>query len=162
MSKRETFFDRNYISKAIYGSISVLAVLLVMQEHPPTAWKAALTLFGATLAIALAEAYSSTIAEMIAQKKRLDAKETKEIWRHTRPILLSANLPTLILLLSATGLYGVGLALEIAEYAIYLALFIYGLRVGQLLHGVWWRRVLSGLTALAMGVLIGLIKYFFH
>lgn len=120
MSRRKRFFDRNYVSKAIYGSISVLAVLLVMEEHPPTAWQAALTLFGTTLAIALAEAYSATVAEVIAQRKRLDAHEIKAIWHHTQPILISANLPTLILLLSYTGLYTVPAALKAAEYAIYL------------------------------------------
>ena len=162
MPNRERFFDKHYVSKAIYGSISVLAVLLVMEEHPPVAWRAATTLFGTALAIALAESYSETVAELIARRKRLDAEEIRAIWRLTRPILLSANLPTLVLLLSAAGFYSVSTGLEIAEYAVYLALFLYGVRVGQLLHGAWWRSLLSGLFALAIGVLIGLIKYAFH
>lgn len=162
MVRREHYFDRHYVSKAIYGSISVLAVLLVMEEHPPGVWQAALTIFSTTLAIALAEAYSETIAQVLTQQKRLDTHETHAIWRHTQPILLSANLPTVILLLSATGLYSVTVALNIAEFAIYLALFLYGLRVGQLLHGSWWRNLLTGLSALVLGALIGLVKYLVH
>lgn len=162
MPERERLFDKHSVSKAIYGSISVLAVLLVMEEHPPAAWRAATTLFGTALAIALAESYSETVAEILAQRKRLNAEEIRGIWRLTRPILLSANLPTLVLLLSAAGFYPVAAGLKIAEYAIYLALFAYGARVGQLLHGAWWRSLLGGLFTLAIGVLIGLIKYVFH
>ena len=64
-------FSKHSVSKAIYGSISVLAVLLVLEEHPPAAWRAAVTLFGSALAIALAEAYSETVAEMISRRVRL-------------------------------------------------------------------------------------------
>jgi hypothetical protein len=39
-------FDKDFVAKAIYGLITVLAVVLVMEEHPPTAWIAAGTLFG--------------------------------------------------------------------------------------------------------------------
>lgn len=111
------FFDKGFAAKAIYGSISVLAVVLVMEAHPPTAWQASLTLFGTTLAIALAETYSETIGDIIAHRRRLDAHELKAIWHGTRPILLSANLPTLILLLSASGLLSISVALGVAEWA---------------------------------------------
>lgn len=162
VTQRERFFDRHFVSRAIYGSISVLAVLLVMEEHPPSAFEAVLTLFGTTLAIALAEAYSETIAEVIAKRKRLSREEIKALWVQTRPVLLSANLPTLVLLGSLTGLYSVPSALEVAEYAIYLELFVLGFGTGRLLHGSVWRSLLIGLSTLAIGVLIGLIKYVFH
>ena len=155
-------FSKHSVSKAIYGSISVLAVLLVMEEHPPAAWRAAVTLFGSALAIALAEAYSETVAEMISRRARLTGAELGAVWRSARPILLAANLPTLFLLLSAAGLYSVPSALLIAEYAVYAALFVYGAWSGRLLHGTWWRSLLGGLFTLAVGALIGLIKYFFH
>ena len=36
-----------------------------MEEHPPEAWRGALTLFGTTLAVALAENYAEIIARML-------------------------------------------------------------------------------------------------
>lgn len=92
----------------------------------------------------------------------MDAGGVWAIWRSARPILLSANLPTLVLLLSAAGLYPVSTGLRIAEYAVYLAPFVYGARVGRLLCGAWWRSLLDGVFTLAVGVLIGLIKFVFH
>jgi hypothetical protein len=44
------------ISGAIYGLVTVLAVLVVMADHPPVAWQGAVTLFGTTLAVALVDA----------------------------------------------------------------------------------------------------------
>lgn len=69
----EKLFDKRFISKAIYGSVSILAVLLIMEEHPPDGWTAAITLFGTVLAIAIAEVYSESIAEIIiGGQKRID------------------------------------------------------------------------------------------
>ena len=62
----DEMFDKDFVAKAIYGLISVLAVLLIMEEHPPTAWKGAGILFGTVLVLAMAETYSGTIAETIA------------------------------------------------------------------------------------------------
>lgn len=155
-------FDKHFVAKAIYGLISVLAVLLIMEEHPPTAWKAAGILFGTVLVLAMAETYSATIAETIAGQKRLDRQEILEIWHDTRPILLTANLPTLVIFLSAAGLYSITTALLIAKYAIYLALFCYGLQVGHLLHASRWRILLSGVFTAGLGALIGLTKFLLH
>ena len=162
MEDAAELFDRGFVSRAIYGSISVLAVVLVMQEHPPGVARAAATLFGTSLAIALAEAYSETIAEMLAQRRNLDLKETREIWQHVQPILFAANLPTAVVLLSAAGAFSVEEALNLAELAIYVSLFVWGARVGHLLHDSWLRILLSALITVAIGLLIGLIKVVFH
>ena len=110
----------------------------------------------------MAETYSATIAETIAGQKRLDRQEIIEIWHDTRSILLSANLPTLVILLSGAGLYSMDTALIIAKFAIYLALFCYGLQVGHLLHASRWRILLSGLFTAGLGALIGLLKFLLH
>jgi hemolysin III len=158
----DKMFDKDFVSKAIYGLISVLAVLLIMEEHPPTAWKAAGILFGTVLALAMAETYSAAIAETIAGQRRLDRQEIMEIWHDTRPILLTANLPTLVILLSGAGLYSMQAALIIARSAIYLTLFVFGLQVGHLFHASRWRIWLSGLFTAGIGVLIGLMKFLLH
>ena len=155
-------FDKDFVAKAIYGLISVLAMLLTMEEHPPTAWIAAGILFGTVFVLAIAETYSATIAEIIAGQKRLDRQEFMEIWHDTHPILLTANLPTLVILLSGAGLYSIETALIIAKSAIYLALFAYGLQVGHLLHASKWRILLSGLFTAGIGALIGLMKFLLH
>ena len=75
------------------------------------------------LVVAVAETYSKTIAEIIAEQKRLDRQEIIEIWHDTHPILLTANLLTLVILLSEAGVFSMDTALIIAKSVVYLALF---------------------------------------
>jgi hypothetical protein len=158
----DKIFDENFISKAIYGSITILAVLFAMDSHPPTAWQGALTLFGTALAVTLAEAYSATIAATISGQKELNRAEAGAIWHHSRPILVVANLPTLVFVLTAVGLYSIETALLVAKGFVFLTLFLYGLRIGHLLHGSRIRILWNGLFAVGIGGLIGVIKVVFH
>lgn len=45
--------SKTFVAKAIYGLITVQALLAVMGEHPPTPLGGAMTLIGATFAVAL-------------------------------------------------------------------------------------------------------------
>ena len=150
------------IEKAIYGLVMVLAVLVVMREHPPVAWRGAVTLFGTTLAVALVDAYAATISSMLAQRRALADEEKGAIWRSVVPVMAGAQAPTIVLLLSAFGLYGVGRAITIAEIVVVLFLFGYGLRVGQLLHQHWLRQLISGLALVAIAGFVVAVKVLFH
>ena len=154
--------NHHFAEKAIYGLITVLAVLVVMEEHPPVAWRGALTLFGTTLAVALVETYAATIAWMLTRQRRLGREELRTIWHEVTPVMTGAQAPTIVLLLSAAGLYPVGRAITIAEAVIVVFLFGYGLRVGQLLHQSFLRQVISGLILVAIAGLVVAIKVLFH
>lgn len=154
--------DKSFSSKAIYGLITVLAVLLVMEEHPPTALVGVLTLLGTTAAIALAEAYCETIAEMLAQKRRLTSIELREIVHDVAPVLVGAQGPTFLFLISVFGLFPVNVAIELSKWVILAQLFAYGFRVGQVLHQRLLFQFISGFAMLAAGGLIVLIKVLFH
>jgi hemolysin III len=156
------FFDQPFASKAIYSLITVMALLLVMEDHPPTALQGAITLFGATLAIALAEVYAETIAETIAHHRRLGIEELRHIRQIISPVLLGAQAPTLILVASAFGLFSVETAIEISKWIILLLLFGCGFRVAQILHESRFQQIVSGLIIVAIGSLIIIIKTIFH
>src|SRR5436190_19074162 len=83
--------ERLFVSRAIYGLITVLAVLEVMELHPPTAWHAAASLFGATLAVALIEAYADSIAEIVARGKHLSRNDLRSIGHDVAPVMIGAQ-----------------------------------------------------------------------
>ena len=150
------------VSRAIYGLVTVLAVLQVMELHPPTAWQGAVSLFGTTLAVALVDAYADSIAEILAHGRSLTREELRAILRDVGPILVGAQGPTLILVLSALGLFDVEDAIDLAQVVAFLFLFGFGWRVGQLLHEHWARRLVSGLILVAIGAFIVGVKAAFH
>ncbi len=61
----ESFMGKTFVAKAIYGLIAVMAVLQVIDEHPPVPWRGAATLFGTTLGVTLLDAYIETITLML-------------------------------------------------------------------------------------------------
>ncbi|HEX5165294.1 MAG TPA: hypothetical protein VFV93_07860 [Thermomicrobiales bacterium] len=150
------------VSKAIYGVITVLAVLQVMEAHPPTGWSGAVFLFGTTVAVALVDAYSESIAIMLAQERRLSLADLRAIRHEVAPVLIGAQAPTLILLASAFGLVSVELAITLAQVVAFVLLFSYGWRVGSLLHEHRLRQILSGLVLVAIGGIAVGIKAAFH
>jgi hemolysin III len=150
------------VSRAIYGLISVLAVLQVLELHPPSAWQATGAVFGTTFAVALVEAYSDSIAVMLAAGRALTRNDLRAIWRDVAPVLVGAQGPTVLLLLSAFGLISVDVALSLAQVVAFLFLFGYGWRVGQLLHEHWLRQLASGLLLVAIGGIAVGIKAAFH
>ena len=156
------WFERHFVSRTIYGSIITLAVLFVIERNPPKASSATGMLFGTALAVALAETFSETIAEMIAGRERLNADALLNIWRQTRPILISANLPTLVMALCAGGVFSMPAALMIAKILMYLVLFLSGLQIGRILHESRPRILASALFTAGIGGLISLFKVLFH
>lgn len=154
--------DHKPISRAIYGLITVLAVLQVLDLHPPGAWQATFVLFGTTLAVALADAYAESIAVMLTTRRAITRADLQEIGREIRPIMAGAQPPTVLLLLAALGLWSVETAISLAEMMVFALLFGFGLRVGSLLHGHWFRQLLNGVALVALAGLVVGIKVLFH
>lgn len=154
--------NERFASKVLYGLVAVIALLVVMELHPPGALEAILTLFVATLAIAMAEAYSETIAAMLVSERRPTAAEMRHLWSEVTPIISSAQPSMLVLAAALLGLISVEGALQLAQLVSIALLFLYGFRVGQLLHGTLLRQVFTGLLMASAGLLIVLIKVLFH
>jgi hemolysin III len=159
---QEPVVSRTFVAHAVYGLITVLAALHALEVHPPSAWRGAVILFGTTLAVALLDAYSLTIAEMLARKERLSGEEMLEIGRDVAPVMVGAQGPTLVMILSAFGLFTVENAIDIAQGVALVSLFGYGWRIGKLLHERWPMQLLNGVLLVAIGGLLVGIKAVFH
>lgn len=162
LTASETVVGNAPVSRAIYGVISVLAVLQVLEIHPPSPWQGTVVLFGTTVAVALVDVYCESIAEMLSAGRQLARDDLRTIGRGVAPVLAGAQGPTLLLLLSAFGLLPVGLALTLAQVVAFMLLFGYGWRVGQLLHEHWLSQIASGLFLVAIGGLVVGVKVAFH
>jgi hemolysin III len=161
-SIREQRVSHAYVTRAVYGLVTVLAVLQAMELHPPSAWAGVITLFGTTLAVALVETYAHSIATMLAEEHPLSLHELRDIWHDVAPVLTGAQGPTVPLLLAAFGVISVEYAIDLAQLIAFLLLFGYGWRIGTLLDNRRSRHLLSGVMLLAIGGIIVGIKAAFH
>jgi hypothetical protein len=108
------------------------------------------------------DAYSESIAIMLAESRGLSLDDLRAIRHEVAPVLVGAQAPTLLLLLAAIGLFSVDRALQLAEIVAFLLLFSYGWRVGSMLHERWFKQLLSGLVLVAIGGIAVGIKAAFH
>lgn len=162
MWRLEPFISKAFIAKAIYGLIAVMAVLQVIDEHPPVPWRGAATLFGTTLGVALVDAYIETITFMFSRQRGPSRTELREVWHAFLPVLVGAQAPTLVLLLAVFGILSIERAISVAQVVALLLLFAYGWRVGQTVHKHPLRQLISGVVLLTIGLLVSGIKAVFH
>lgn len=154
--------SQSFVTRAVYGLVTVLAVLQAMERHPPAPWVGVITLLGTTVAVALVEAYAHSIGAMLAGRHAMSLQELREIWHDVAPVITGAQAPTVVLLLSAFGLIPVDLAIGVAQVVAFLLLFGYGWRISALLSDRWPRHLLGGLVLVAIGGIIVGIKAAFH
>ena len=85
--------SKTSVAKTICGLISVLAVPVVMDDHPLAAWRGAVTPFAAILAVVLVDAYSEAVAEMLSHQRgpRAPRIERDLAQRLARPRRCSIN-----------------------------------------------------------------------
>lgn len=155
-------FDYSFASMAIYGSLAVMAVLVALENHPPTALRVAAQLFGVTIAIAVAKAYAEIIADTLHRGRRLSVEEGREILRKVSPVLFGSQGPTIVMLMSAFGLFSVDTAIEVGKVLVLVLLFVYGLRVAQVLHKHRLVQLASGFVIMSAGGMVVLINHLFH
>lgn len=146
----------------VYGSISVLAVLVLV--HPPVEDPArqALILFGSVLAMAMAKAYAELCQHMVRSGQRARWSDVREIWSHSQTVLLAANGPAFVLLLAAAGLLTPDLAL-LAAHGLAIALLVwFGGRIGWRIGATVRSAALgAGLTG-GIGLLLSALKALAH
>ncbi|MBV6656279.1 MAG: hypothetical protein KI785_00780 [Devosiaceae bacterium] len=99
----------------VYGSISVIAVLMALHqpiEHP---WQVALTLFGTVAAVSLAKAFAEIYQQVLSTGRQADWSDITSMWSHCRTVLLAANGPALAFALAGLGLYSTSTGLLVAH-----------------------------------------------
>jgi hypothetical protein len=157
-----SFFDYSFASMAIYGSLTVMAVVIAMEDHPPPSLSAAARLFGVTVAIAAAKAYAELIADTLTRGRKLNAEEGRGLLHKVSPILFGAQAPTVVFLMSAFGWFSVETAIQVSRLLVLMLLFVYGLRVGQVLHKTRFVQIASGLAIMSAGAVIAFMNFRFH
>lgn len=146
----------------IYGSVTVMALILSLPEDGAQPVKTAVMLFGSVLAITLAKVVAQVSSDAMERRRPFRLPEYVDAWRHASPILLAANLPTAMIAFAALGIYSVPMAILLAELTSIALLGVDGYSIGRVVYG----RVLPGLIHSAftsgIGVGLALLKFALH
>jgi hypothetical protein len=146
----------------IYGAITALGLLMAMGAHVENAFAMAAALFGSVLAITLAKAFAEVVAKNLESGGDGPRASFRSAWRHARPTLVAANLPSLLLLAAGFGALSPALAIALSQGFGILLLLVVGGRVGWVVGRRARSAALGALFTGGIGVALAGLKYILH
>jgi len=146
----------------IYGAITALSLLMALGAHPEHPFRMAAALFGSVLAITLAKAFAEVMATELSRAGDRQTIRFSQAWRHARPTLFAANVPTLLVAAAGFDLVRVDTAVALGQGFIVTLLLVVGGRVGWTARGTFRGLALGALFAGGIGVLLAAMKYALH
>lgn len=156
----QRYYGNNRAAKVLYGVILIFVVLIgLSHSHTTDPVELALTTFVAALTIVFAEVYSEIIGFTIRNKGALTKSEKTEVLDDSFAIATISIWPSVILLISGTGLYNSSTALTIAYVFCILVLTGFSYWAARLSkHGVA-RSVAMAVIAATIGLCVIWLKY---
>lgn len=138
------------VAKVVYGSIIGLALVVALENHPPSPGAMAVWLLGTAVAVGLAEVYSEVIGTETRTRHPVTRSEVLPMVEGAASVGAGIGSPALFFVLSALGLFAVDTAFAVAKWSGLGLIGFYG----------YWGARFSGATpsrALGKGALVALV-----
>lgn len=151
-----------HASDKIYGLITALPVLIILEKHQEPSTTAILLVFFTLVAIWLAESYSQYYVSAYTQKKMLSGKEIRAILSNEYAVVISSNLILLPFFLELLGIMSLAVAYNAAQFIGIFLLFIIGYRLAIHIERPLMQRFLFGFVSASIGLFIVILKDLVH
>ncbi len=149
----ESHFASKQVSRVIYGAIIGLALLVAIEDHPPSSLVVIGTLIGTAVAVGLAEFYSDMVGSEAQLRRHLRRSEMRHIFSDVAAVAVGIAFPVVFFILSAARHIEEKTAFNVAEWTGVGLLALYGFAASRLAG----ERVAS---AALRGLAVGLIGAF--
>jgi hypothetical protein len=120
------------VARTIYGSVIGLALVVALQDHPPTAAATAAQLVAAALAVGLADAYSEAVGGEARTRRPIAAPGVGRAVRNAMPIVFGAGFPAVFFCIAATGAIDTSAAFVVSKWSGLGIILAYGFLAGRL------------------------------
>lgn len=142
----------------VYGSITVIALLMAMRRPVEAPGQQALILFCSVFAVAVAKAYAEICERMLQTGYSAQWSDFQAVWQHSKTVLIAANGPALALGLAALGVYSAETAFLLAQVLALALLVYFGTRIGRRTQGTAVAGLLGGALTGGIGMLVSLVN----
>jgi len=154
--------EGKYAARSIYGSILVLALLLGLEAHQPSAFRGAALVAATVLAVLLAEAYAENLGAELDLGRRQTRQEQLARFRELAAVTVAAEAPIAFLLLGAADVIDDDTAYQLARWSTYVLLLAGGYVARRAAGKSRLSAVWSGLLVLSLGVILSGLKSWLH
>jgi hypothetical protein len=148
----ERHLGSEQVSRVIYGAIIGMALVIVLEHHPPTAIVCEVTLIATGLAVALAELYSEVIGEWTKSRQMVQRHHVRHIAKDVAAVFFGIVFPGFYFIIASFGWIETTTAFTLTKWTGLGLIAGYGYAAGRLSGA---SRKSAVLHALAVG-LVGL------
>jgi len=158
----EAHLGSEQVSRVIYGAIIGMALIVVLEHHPPSPGVTTATLFATAVAVALAELYSDWIGHVLKHRTGFHRKELIEIAKDVSAVAIGIVFPDIFFLLATFGVLELDTAFTVAKWTGLGLITFYGYAAGRLSGESRKRAALQALAVTAIGAALIGFKAFVH
>jgi hypothetical protein len=122
----EAHLGSRQVARVVYGSIIGLALVVVIEAHPPRTAVVIGWLLGTAIAVALAELYSEVIGAETRQRRRVTRHQVVEMLDDAGAVAFGVAFPIVFFLLAAVGAIELDTAFAMAKWSGLALIGFYG------------------------------------
>ena len=150
------------VARVIYGAIIGMALIVVLEDHPPPAAQVAGELVATAFAVSLAELYSEIVAAESRVRRRLTRDELIEIIETALGVAFGIVFPAIFFVLAAAGAIGIDAAFKAAKWSGVGLIAFYGFSAARLAGTRLPGALLQAFAVAAIGVALIAFKALVH
>jgi VIT1/CCC1 family predicted Fe2+/Mn2+ transporter len=150
------------VSRVIYGAIIGLALIVALEDHPPSPGVVAATLLGTAVAVGLAELYSDYVGTETRTRRHVRGAEVRDIGYDAAAVALGIAFPVAFFVLAAADAIEEDTAFTIAKWSGVGLIAVYGFCAAHLAGDSVSASALRALAAGLIGALLIGLKAIVH
>jgi hypothetical protein len=150
------------VARVIYGSIIGLALVVVLQSHPPEAGVMIASLVSTGVAVGLAELYSEVVGTETRTRHRIERRELGLILEDAAAVTIGVAFPALFFVLAAAGAIELDTAFDLAKWTGLALIGFYGFAAARFAGANLFVALLQALAVAAIGAITIAVKALVH
>jgi VIT1/CCC1 family predicted Fe2+/Mn2+ transporter len=158
----EAHLGSRQVARVVYGSIIGLALVVVVEAHPPKTGVVIGWLLGTAVAVALAELYSEIIGVETRQRHRVTRPQVVEMLDDAGAVAFGVAFPIVFFVLALLGVLELGTAFTIAKWTGLALIGFYGYWAARFSGAPVPRALLQGAAVALVGGALIALKAFLH
>jgi hypothetical protein len=158
----ESHLGSHQVSRVTYGAIIGLAVIVALEDHPPSSGVVVGLLLGTAVAVGLAELFSDVVGVETRTRRHVRASEVRPMAYDVAAVAFGIAFPVVFFILAAAHAIEEGTAFTIAKWCGVGLLGSYGFAAARLAGDGLSAAALRGLAAGLIGAFLIALKALLH
>jgi hypothetical protein len=158
----EAHLRSRQVGKVVYGSIIGLALVVALEQHPPTAAVMAVWLLGTAIAVGLAEVYSDVVGTETSTRHAVTRPQLRSMAGGAAAVGFGVASPAVFFVLSAVGLFPVDTAFGVAKWGGLGLIGFYGFWAARFSGSAPHRALVKAVLVALIGAGLILLKSLVH